>query len=745
MNKRYTQSFVLLALLMFVTLTASAQQKNWKQLKKEAEQYESDGDLIRAAIYYESAFNQKTSNLDLAYKAGDCYLKTRDYDNAAKNLDFVKNESDNSGYVLPGLKYAIALKQTGEYDKAASALRKFKSSYSGPDKKAISDRIDVEIQGCNFAKKAMESPVEGISLTPLSPAVNSDKNDFSPIPFRSNSLYFTSDDGGTAKIYKVEGAAEKFNNRQEFEVSQLVKEHAANGSFTPDGMRFYFTQSEEADGKLRTAIYFSAKENGGWSNPAKLPNYINPEGFNSTQPYVVVQDNKEIIYFSSDRDGGKGGYDIWYTSRITTSKGMNFTLPKNLGHNINTDADEVTPFYDLNEKVLFFSSNGHISAGGFDIFKSKGEKTQWEVSQNLGFPFNSAADDLNYISSSDMGGGYITSNRPSKTKVATSNDDVFFFGEEKLELIVKGKIYGDDDPQKTPLSDVNVQLFEWVDGSEELVDDRMLAVAEYKFNLLSNKHYLVVINAEGYQQASFEMATHDITRTETQVNDIAMLLPGKDPDTLSGEPVDPYFVIVPAEYNSESNPFQFPDGPIDAESGEVYEEDSKPYDAYVSMLPVAEKATNRLVYWNPDGRLMPVIEDFVGGDPPVTSENHHDTTHITPFDDVTEENADEGICYIIQVSAVRKYKSYKYTELEEGQMSDYKLSFEEIELGLTRVLVIPRSENEDGTVGFKTKKEALNVLYHILNQTRFTRAFVIRYKDGERDGNGFRGWDEEAI
>jgi tetratricopeptide (TPR) repeat protein len=748
MNRIYIQSFGLLLLLLFIGAPTFAQQKNWKQLRKEAEQYEKEGDLGRAAIYYESAFAQNSSNLELAYKAGDCYLKTRDYENAAKNLAAVKGEEGNSDYVLPGLKYAVALKQMGEYDRAAGAFRAFKSKYNGPDKKAVMDRVDMEIQGCTFAKKALESPTEGVSLTLLSPAVNSDKNDFAPIPFRNNSLYFSSDDGGTAKIYKVEGNGAKFNNRQEFEVSQAIEGAVANGSFTPDGMRFYFSQTKEEDGQQLSALYFVAKENGKWSNPVKLPNYINPEGYNSTQPWVIIQDNKEILYFASDRDGGKGGYDIWYTSRTTTSKGMNFTLPKNLGHNINTDADEFAPFYDLNKGMLFFSSNGHISAGGLDIFKSKGEKTQWEVAQNLGFPYNSPADDLHYVSSTAMGGGYITSNRASGSKVATNNDDVFFFGEERLELVVKGKIYGEDDPDQNPLADVNVQLFEWVDGSEELVEDRMLAVAEYKFSLLGNRHYLVVINADGYQQASFEMATHDIAAAETKVNDIEMLLPTRatpDPDP-TGPTEDPYFVIVPEEYNSETNSFKFPDGPIDAVSGEVYEEGTKPYDAYQSMLPVADQATEGYVYWSNDGRLMPVIQDIVKNDPDPDPVTELDKTHHKPFkNDIDEEDAEDGVCYIIQVSAVRKYKPYKYTELEEGQMSDYKLSFEEIELDMTRVLVIPKDENADGTIGFKTKTEALNVLYHVLNHTRFTRAFVVRYKDGKRDGDGFRGWNEEAI
>ena len=113
------------------------------------------------------------------------------------------------------------------------------------------------------------------------------------------------------------------------------------------------------------------------------------------------------------------------------------------------------------------------------------------------------------------------------------------------------------------------------------------------------------------------------------------------------------------------------------------------------------------------------------------------------YDESQEDAAEEGVSYVIQVSAVRRYKAAKYEELQEGPLGDYALSFETIELNITRVLVVPPSPNLDGSIGFKKKTEALNILYHIINSTQFTKAFVVEYRDGERVGKGFRGLSQD--
>ena len=133
--------------------------------------------------------------------------------------------------------------------------------------------------------------------------------------------------------------------------------HFANGSFAPDAKRFYFTLCDNGDGlNSKCEIYVLKREKSKWSAPIRLRDYINIESANTTtQPWVVHQNGQEILYFSSDREGGYGEMDIWYTTRAISSDDMDFTYPINAGATINTIGDEITPFYDLKNNTLYLS------------------------------------------------------------------------------------------------------------------------------------------------------------------------------------------------------------------------------------------------------------------------------------------------------------------------------------------------------------------------------------------------------
>jgi len=826
---RLTLTLIVLTLNLLATglMAQEPPQKSWKKLMKEAEEFEKLGDLYRAAQYYESAYAQKIDKKDLMYHAGKCYLETRDYANAAKCLELVKEEHTNTNYIQPGFKYARALKQTGQYEEAKDAFTKFINAYNGADKEKMREIVDTEIQGCNFALKAQEYTNANITVQHLDPNVNTDRTEFAPIPFNDDVLYFSSTVSGVSKIYRTQkNKAGNWMTRQVPTIftGKMEKPHFGNGSFTPDGKRFFFTQCDLVEGgKPKCQIYIMNEEAGKWSAPVKLPDYINAEGANTTHPYVTLVEDKEVLYFSSDREGGKGGLDLWYCTRDINSTGNNFTLPKNLGHNINTPGDEISPHYHVPSQVLYFSSNGRISAGGFDVFKSSGEKMKWDAAQNMGFPINSSADDLYFVVSEAHGGGYLISNRIyGNDKVATINDDVFYYGEEKKQLLVRGSVYSEKDASKAPLKDVNIKIFEVVDGNEELLQDRMFAVAnEYKFVLEANKDFVMEVNAGGFQTFTTNISTKGIEAQETRIKDIVMRLPE---DAVR---VDPRHIVVPAKHNSEGLAYQLPEvAPTNPKTGSPYAEETDVYKAFVDAEAVAEKSDNRFVYWK-DGELTPYNKEVVAiNNPTIVEEpkidprfvvvpekyNSEDNTYTLPkivpndpktgkpyaagtavngaylaakkvadaadagkvywnnneltaykapiavvvpketpkepninkvYKDEETSAAPKGTAYKIQVAAVRKFRDYKYGELQDGELKSYKLIFEPIEGEITRVLIVPKDKNEDGSEGFKSKAAALNVLLYVVDHTRFKTAFVGKYEEDKRVGGSIRGLDEE--
>jgi outer membrane protein OmpA-like peptidoglycan-associated protein len=223
------------------------------------------------------------------------------------------------------------------------------------------------------------------------------------------------------------------------------KYHVANATFSHDGKHVWFTRcTEDSEGNKHCRIFESkVDKRGRWTRPKPLPPQINPDGWSSTQPFVHLSPELKILFFSSDRPGGMGGYDIWY-SRL---EGREYGTAVNLGSIINTEGNEHSPFYF--NGALYFSSNKHPGLGGFDIFSSQGAFNSWSIPLNLGEPLNSALDELNFSINSDSLSGYFTSNRPGSLHLyeETCCYDIYHFEWEiikRKQLIVPEPLISSD-------------------------------------------------------------------------------------------------------------------------------------------------------------------------------------------------------------------------------------------------------------------------------------------------------------
>ena len=153
----------------------------------------------------------------------------------------------------------------------------------------------------------------------------------------------------------------------------------------------YYTRSNTKDPDIHH-IYYTKRTYGRWSKPKPLGGNVNLNDYTSTHPAVgYMPDGKTILYFSSDRPGGLGGMDIWYTMIISEGKPGNCT---NLGTPVNSDSNDVTPYYCNEEGTLYFSSNRIGGQGNFDIYSSVGQRNSWQQPCNLGEEVNSPYDDL---------------------------------------------------------------------------------------------------------------------------------------------------------------------------------------------------------------------------------------------------------------------------------------------------------------------------------------------------------------
>ena len=167
--------------------------------------------------------------------------------------------------------------------------------------------------------------------------------------------------------------------------------NCGNVAYDPRNGIIYFTRGNTKDEGIQH-IYYTKRIHNRWSKPQPMGGNVNLKGYTSTHPSVgYLPDGKTILYFSSNRPGGLGGMDIWYVILISEGKPGNCT---NLGTPVNSDSNDVTPFYCNEEGALYFSSNRDGGQGHYDIYSSTGWRNSWQTPHNLGPEVNSPHDDL---------------------------------------------------------------------------------------------------------------------------------------------------------------------------------------------------------------------------------------------------------------------------------------------------------------------------------------------------------------
>ena len=216
---------------------------------------------------------------------------------------------------------------------------------------------------------------------------------------------------------------------------------------------------------------------------------------------------KEVLYFASNRDNGRGGLDLWYSTRDLN--GGEFSFPINLGSQINTLGDEQAPFYDQDKNLLYFASNGQVTIGGYDIFQSNGDGETWSNPQNIGLPFNSSAEEYSYTQTVDGSVDYIVSNRVfGSEKASTRHTDIFEFSlGGGNRIVLKGNVY--DKGTGDLLDYFKVSLFQVSGPNESLLFDKDFSNGNYSFDLLPNRTFRVEVSSDGYTASSYEFSTDD--------------------------------------------------------------------------------------------------------------------------------------------------------------------------------------------------------------------------------------------
>lgn len=485
------------------------------QLLKKAKTAEKSGDIFTAIDLYELYNQMNPDNPKVISSLGKLYLREKNY---AKAKEFLLKsyQLDTKKNVLDLFHYAGCVQILGDYDEAKEKYKLFINEIKGnKDLKEYSKIAKNQIEGIDNIANLIEKPLNVI-ITLLDTAVNKPHIDFSPIPFEDDKLIFASlpekeikyydpenDKLPVRKFYLAQRKNNHWKNLGEFDTVINGKDtNTGNGAFSFDKQRFYFTRCEkDFKNNIVCKLFVSKLVDNLWQEPEELPEIINVPGTTNTMPTLGLSRlNSDMLYFISNRPDGKGGLDLWVT--YFDPKKNEWKEPKNCGKKINTIADEITPYYNVETKTLYFSSNGLPGIGGFDIFKAAGEINSFEVPQNVGYPINSSFDDLYFILTDSRERGYFTSNRSGGYSLRHENccDDIYeFIFKDYINIAATGRVFGITDTaffnaikdQYKKDMTLNIDINQKSDDVELLYD---YPVTLYKIDPKSGKELFIKID-----------------------------------------------------------------------------------------------------------------------------------------------------------------------------------------------------------------------------------------------------------
>ncbi|MFL5729773.1 MAG: OmpA family protein [Cytophagaceae bacterium] len=518
MKKSVRLIFILTALLLVQAHISSAQKKSSdkKNVHVDKKTIHLARELFRveeydeAAKLYEQLAAKYPQNMNYKYYLGVCYFKLGDKDKAIKYFSQCQKDSSNAQvdfnyYIAKSFQLAHHFDDALEYYKIyRDTLARTKT----PEKfeHSVAD-IDTEIERCNNAIELMKRP-QGVEIVNIGKNVNSEFHEYMPvITIDESEMMFTSrrpnttgggkdpaDGNWYEDIYTTARTDSGWGSPKNMGAPVNTMTHDATVCLSADGQKLfiYKSQVERLSETFNGDIYISELRDGKWTEPAKVDYNVNSSFW---EPSASISATEDKFFFSSNRPRHDAAHrkdrDIYMVQKI---KGGGWAQPKNL--NFNTTAEEDAPFFHPDGRTLYFSSNGKGSVGGFDIFKTTyiDSTDSWSEPVNIGFPFNTAGDDIYIEWSADGKRAYFSSVRDD----SYGGQDIYVaksLSSKHSMAIMIGRVF--DDETKKPLA---AEIIVTDNSVNQVIGVFKSEGYSGKFSLAlpSGTNYGITINKDGY-------------------------------------------------------------------------------------------------------------------------------------------------------------------------------------------------------------------------------------------------------
>jgi len=534
---------ILLSLFLLFFYSGFSQTGQFKEIFIDAE-YKFMYENFKGAIpLYKKVLKEQPDNANINYRLGLCYLNLEKQDDKIKAIPYLKKAVKNitndynegsykedhapkDAYFYLGNAYRLDM----QFENAINVYEKFKSMLSVKEVYYISF-VKREIQATRNAIELTKFPVK-LDIEPLGKAINTNKyvENYPVVSDDEQTIVFTK---GTKNNFSTDVQIDM--NDPDYQMDSLYFTRKINGNWSPvinitkmlssrydkmvptslsaDGNTLYFVIDKNDNGDIYTSNY----KNGTWSKGKKLNGNIDTRFWES---HACVSVDGKALYFTSDRPGGYGGMDIYVSYKDADG---NWGKAINLGPTINTEYDEETPFILDDNKTLYFSSQGHYSMGGFDIFHSRlMSNNKWSTPLNLGYPINTVGNDLFYVPKSNGSYAFFPLNSKNISDRGVGGDDIYTIRitppeNQATEIVLKGTITLQDKRPEYP-KDLLVYIIDTLtsDTIKKVKPD--FSNGQYK-TIINAGSYEVLFRASGYQDDDQLLFIPEIyTRSEVVLN-----------------------------------------------------------------------------------------------------------------------------------------------------------------------------------------------------------------------------------
>ena len=481
------KTFILLFILS--SFNVFAQNPKAKEFYEKALKNIAERKPIDALENLTKAIEKDSTFSEPYFKLGQIYEAARNQENAITYYTKAIELKPNQPNYTQGYTYlGTRLVKAGEYAKAKEYLSF--SIKNVPPNSPVLKQLTKQLEQCEFGNEAIKTPLNFVAAE-MPSTINFQNKQYFPVLTADNeTLIFTArSDDGDENLYISNLVDGTWTNPKS--ISPNINSTANEGtcSISADGHTLVFTSCDGKNSLGSCDLYISKKIGEEWSVPENMGSNINSP-FWDAQP--TLSNDGRILYFSSDRQGGYGRKDLFMSE---LDKNNNWTKALNLGKTINTLGDEISPFIHANGRTLFFASDGHLGLGGLDLFMTEVKAGVYAKPENLGFPINNYEDQVALFITADGTKGYYSSDANNSIKLFQFDIPKQLSDKFKRASFVRGKV---QDAESKKYVSAEIELID-LKTNQVITQVKSDAISgEYTAVLPTGSKYGLFINKTNY-------------------------------------------------------------------------------------------------------------------------------------------------------------------------------------------------------------------------------------------------------